>query len=117
MTYVSANFLDRSSPTRWLRWTPKQDTAKSASPTEALVCTDVKLEKAPAGISGFGCSTIASCASTRLLKDRVIKKRPGRKLIFSGFSFFDNETHSKISEMAKLYLWPDGSMTYDAKAD
>lgn len=117
---ISANYLDRQSPFRWLV-RRADEPLESARACRQVKCGSVRFKKsgtAPEGKgeAGFGCAVIAVAEHAEGLdfQDEV-KEQPEqpkdnrKKLEFSYDSFYDQDSN-KVTEAKTLELGPHGEI-------
>ncbi|MFZ2151721.1 MAG: hypothetical protein WAV09_01280 [Minisyncoccia bacterium] len=111
---VSANYLDRQSPKRWLIRSQGQgiDTVQAFESVEA---TGVVFTKSSALEEGFACNVVAVCDTAVGSVQPFQKLGQGKRLEFKPWAaIFRNENGHEIQSCNCLVLNPDGSMfTYD----
>ena len=106
MKIVSANYLDRNSPLRWLIRDENEHPRKAVA-VKSVIATGVIFGNSSAYESGFGCATVAICKSA--VAANLPTEHKGRRLRFSGYRFLDEEG-KEVPACDTLFLAEDGRM-------
>jgi hypothetical protein len=111
MFVVSANYLNRKSPIKWLV-REEDESVDEVQEVEMVVAGGVKFTQSTEVESGFGCGRIAKCVSvvTAPPKSLLVGREPN-KMTFDGYDFI-GMYGEKIEEVEVMILDVDGGMYY-----
>ena len=104
-TIISANYLDRTSPYKWLVRN-EQDPVEKAVACKEVKATNVSFRASSTFEEGFGCRTVA------VTNDEVEIISPEPKpveLRFVGDAFYDPD-YVEVREVSTLHLTSEGKM-------
>ena len=108
MIIVSANYLDRTSPNRWLI-RDETEHHSQARVVKSVVATGVTFVLSDQIETGFGCGVVAKCKTA----EEWHGQEPAEKttsLRFDGFYTFYDSTIRAVKSCKRLELGEDGSI-------